>query len=268
MKKNHLIDEICGITIFACVILVLASLISYHKEDLPSLTSHPNIPVKNLIGSFGAGLAYRLFSVMGKASYALAIALSVFGFSKIRHKEHPFSLAKIIATGVLVFSLSSLFSLIFRDNSTTIFDAGGITGAWFSQFILIYFGKVGAYVIVITLMLLSVLLLGQFLLYPILLKFLTKFKDMFLSWKNKFFASLNGLKNLHIARIKQEVKVKKPKVLNQPSLKREQDEKPVKEIFSKKVLPRLSIFNKDKDKDRSEERRVGKECRSRWSPYH
>ena len=24
----------------------------------------------------------------------------------------------------------------------------------------------------------------------------------------------------------------------------------------------------DKDKTRSEERRVGKECRSRWSPYH
>ena len=24
----------------------------------------------------------------------------------------------------------------------------------------------------------------------------------------------------------------------------------------------------DKDEDRSEERRVGKECRSRWSPYH
>ena len=26
--------------------------------------------------------------------------------------------------------------------------------------------------------------------------------------------------------------------------------------------------NKRYDKDRSEERRVGKECRSRWSPYH
>ena len=24
----------------------------------------------------------------------------------------------------------------------------------------------------------------------------------------------------------------------------------------------------DKEKSRSEERRVGKECRSRWSPYH
>ena len=24
----------------------------------------------------------------------------------------------------------------------------------------------------------------------------------------------------------------------------------------------------ERDEDRSEERRVGKECRSRWSPYH
>ena len=28
------------------------------------------------------------------------------------------------------------------------------------------------------------------------------------------------------------------------------------------------IEREDKEKDRSEERRVGKECRSRWSPYH
>ena len=27
-------------------------------------------------------------------------------------------------------------------------------------------------------------------------------------------------------------------------------------------------FNLSKEKVRSEERRVGKECRSRWSPYH
>ena len=28
------------------------------------------------------------------------------------------------------------------------------------------------------------------------------------------------------------------------------------------------VIDYDKDKLRSEERRVGKECRSRWSPYH
>ena len=34
-------------------------------------------------------------------------------------------------------------------------------------------------------------------------------------------------------------------------------------------FPRASIYqNNGKDLTRSEERRVGKECRSRWSPYH
>ena len=28
------------------------------------------------------------------------------------------------------------------------------------------------------------------------------------------------------------------------------------------------VYQKDVEKERSEERRVGKECRSRWSPYH
>ena len=32
--------------------------------------------------------------------------------------------------------------------------------------------------------------------------------------------------------------------------------------------PRFLVFVRSKDADRSEERRVGKECRSRWSPYH
>ena len=31
---------------------------------------------------------------------------------------------------------------------------------------------------------------------------------------------------------------------------------------------RLAPFAEDWDPPRSEERRVGKECRSRWSPYH
>ena len=44
--------------------------------------------------------------------------------------------------------------------------------------------------------------------------------------------------------------------------------------MQKKVLSEQSLYYgdvtmpKDWDIDRSEERRVGKECRSRWSPYH
>src|SRR5438093_3727437 len=38
------------------------------------------------------------------------------------------------------------------------------------------------------------------------------------------------------------------------------------------LVPHLTVppagFDVDLDRTRSEERRVGKECRSRWSPYH
>ena len=34
------------------------------------------------------------------------------------------------------------------------------------------------------------------------------------------------------------------------------------------ILNGYSLYVKNKKKERSEERRVGKECRSRWSPYH
>ena len=35
--------------------------------------------------------------------------------------------------------------------------------------------------------------------------------------------------------------------------------------FVKEMLPQAEVYVYE---DRSEERRVGKECRSRWSPYH
>ena len=34
------------------------------------------------------------------------------------------------------------------------------------------------------------------------------------------------------------------------------------------VMGSMILSNRRDYKDRSEERRVGKECRSRWSPYH
>ena len=43
----------------------------------------------------------------------------------------------------------------------------------------------------------------------------------------------------------------------------------VKDIeHSKQFYHDLFGLNTILDNDRSEERRVGKECRSRWSPYH
>ena len=42
---------------------------------------------------------------------------------------------------------------------------------------------------------------------------------------------------------------------------------PTNKIFHEYLNPQRSV-SEDAYKIRSEERRVGKECRSRWSPYH
>ena len=42
----------------------------------------------------------------------------------------------------------------------------------------------------------------------------------------------------------------------------------VRDLFLGKFRPDLIHPYPEQDPERSEERRVGKECRSRWSPYH
>ena len=39
-------------------------------------------------------------------------------------------------------------------------------------------------------------------------------------------------------------------------------------VTNEKFLKEITDYRKHGEERRSEERRVGKECRSRWSPYH
>ena len=50
--------------------------------------------------------------------------------------------------------------------------------------------------------------------------------------------------------------------------RKDADGKRVKEVVDGKKVTVYDEVEKKIKKDRSEERRVGKECRSRWSPYH
>ena len=58
-------------------------------------------------------------------------------------------------------------------------------------------------------------------------------------------------------------------MFNQTNLKFREMKKSIF-MFALATLMSASVFAQDNDAKRlrSEERRVGKECRSRWSPYH
>ena len=73
------------------------------------------------------------------------------------------------------------------------------------------------------------------------------------------------LQNLYCKRIPKEIVInhkKRKEVINMSSEKRFLNAKEIAEITG------LSKEGSYKIIRRSEERRVGKECRSRWSPYH
>ena len=80
---------------------------------------------------------------------------------------------------------------------------------------------------------------------------------------NKMIESINLIDlyaNKHKESIEKEAKEKIEKIKNESSIKKQYDEITQK---CKDDLQKLYI-----SQFRSEERRVGKECRSRWSPYH
>lgn len=67
MKEKRL-NEIKGLLLIAASVIILASLVSFTPFDLKFYTSHPNIPPKNFIRTFGAYFAGLLlfFVRLGK----------------------------------------------------------------------------------------------------------------------------------------------------------------------------------------------------------
>ena len=58
------------------------------------------------------------------------------------------------------------------------------------------------------------------------------------------------------------------KIAAELEIRPQQVEAVIKLIDEGNTIPFIARYRKEAHGSRSEERRVGKECRSRWSPYH
>jgi S-DNA-T family DNA segregation ATPase FtsK/SpoIIIE len=165
--KQRYIEEVIGIAFLSLSILVFLSLASYTPRDLSWYTAHPNIPVKNAIDVFGAYLSGILYFVLGHASYLIPLVLFIFSMKWFKKTDAQMGVSRIIGLVIAFLSFSSFFAIFVAQTNAVRFHRGGIVGLIFSDFLINYFGKVGAYVIIVSLGLLSLPLVAEISIIPL-----------------------------------------------------------------------------------------------------
>src|SRR5271157_6509832 len=84
-ESAHGFNDVVGLVLLACAVLLLAALLSYDPHDLASNIVPPNPTARNWIGPFGAHLAHRALRWFGVAAYLLPLLLLLLGLGCFFH---------------------------------------------------------------------------------------------------------------------------------------------------------------------------------------
>jgi DNA segregation ATPase FtsK/SpoIIIE, S-DNA-T family len=183
MKYEHL-SEIKGIIILALGLILLASFISFTPADLSWYTSQPNIPAKNWVRIFGAYTAGSLFFAFGNSAYLIVLFMLFWSWSRLTAKIIRFSGAKLISFSFLLCVASAILSLSTLGAPNARFGNSGVVGLVVSDFLVKYFGAVGAYILLFAVGALALILTGEFLLTPLFIKLSRAINEaLFLIWE-------------------------------------------------------------------------------------
>jgi S-DNA-T family DNA segregation ATPase FtsK/SpoIIIE len=176
--REKRLNEIKGVILIAVGLILLASLVSFSPFDLKFYTSHPNIPPKNLIRTFGAYLAGALLFLFGWPAYLIPLYVLFLGIRWFRQEDSDLRLPKIIALLVLLLSISSMVSLSLN-NEYVAFSRGGGLGFLTCRFVNAYFGRLGGYIVFITLSILSLALVTEALISAFFVNIAQRIKSAF-----------------------------------------------------------------------------------------
>jgi len=169
MKQKRL-NEIKATVLVAIGLLILASLVSFTPDDLAFYTSYPNSPPHNLIRGFGAYLAGFLLFFIGWSGWLLPFFIFLFSISLFKQQGIDFRFVRIFGFIILILAISSLLAMFGQGEAQTQFSHGGLFGYIFSKLVVTYFGKLGAYIIFLTLAFLSLALVFDILISTFFVK--------------------------------------------------------------------------------------------------
>ena len=161
-------NEIIAVLLCAIAVFILISLITFDYDDLPLFTSQANESVKNFAGIVGAYSGCVLLLIMGMSAYATPMLFMFWAIAKFAGAKTEHYYLKVFGTVFLILAASSTFSLLAGPELDLRFKMGGIIGVSFSDFLIKYLGVVGALVAIIVLLLLSILVATDFLIFPFL----------------------------------------------------------------------------------------------------
>ena len=163
--STHGFHDIIGLVLMVSSALLLFALLSYNPHDVSANGLPVNHPPRNLIGPFGAWMAYYWFYWFGAGAYVAPFLLLFVGlgcfFEHLAYLRRRWVWALVLL--VCCLGLFELYKGLFGGFSKRVSALpGGILGTNFNQHILIYFGKPGATIILLTLYLICLLYLTNF----------------------------------------------------------------------------------------------------------
>ena len=164
MKKER-INEIWGVFFLLLGLFTFASLFFYHAEDISFYTSHPNFPVQNYSGVFGAYLAFGAFLIFGLSAFLIPMVFLLWAGCFFLQKVPERKLFKFIGLTIALLSLATLVAISVKSHYRFIY--GGAFGYVAGNHLLRYFGLLGSYILAGSALLLSLLLATDFLIYPL-----------------------------------------------------------------------------------------------------
>lgn len=161
--KEKRINEIQGVILIAAGLIILSSLLSFTPYDLGFYTSHPNIPPKNFIRTFGAYFAGMFFFLFGWSSYLIPGLVIFLGIRLFKQDRPDLRLPKLLGFFVLLLSTSSLLGTFTSRSAGVKFSSAGFLGFIISDLVTNYFGQLGASILFITFIILSFALVTDIL---------------------------------------------------------------------------------------------------------
>jgi len=184
MQKEK-INEILAIFLLTMGVFIFLSLITFNPNDIPLYTSNPNSPVKNFAGFIGAYTSGVLFFFIGISAYVIPMLFLVWGVNRLFQTTAQHLFTRIAGTIILILTTSSLASMIIDGSTAAEFRYGGTFGFFLSKIIMKYCGVMGSYLILFSLLILSLVLATEFMVFPALLKSKGMLVDFFKSVKLK-----------------------------------------------------------------------------------